>query len=306
MNGGGPGSGIWKSTDGGETWTRLKTGASGGIARPHRARRLPASGPNILYASIEGPRRRARRRGRRRWTGRGSRRGRCCRCGTVAPGAAGAGGAGQRGGAGGAGLRRRARPRDRRRRQRDRASIAPTTAAPPGARSTTSTSRPMYFSQVRVDPNDPDVVVHGRRRAPAHRLDGGKTMATDVAEPTHDDMHAIWIDPHNSNHIADRQRRRSRAVVGPGQDVGLHSQPAGRPLLPRELRHVDAVQHLRRHAGQLRLVRPEPGARRGRHRQPRVGHDPGGRRLRRAAGSEGQRGSSTASRRTATSSASIA
>jgi photosystem II stability/assembly factor-like uncharacterized protein len=30
MNGGGPGSGIWKSTDGGGTWTRLKTGLPDG------------------------------------------------------------------------------------------------------------------------------------------------------------------------------------------------------------------------------------------------------------------------------------
>ena len=54
MNGGGPGSGIWKSTDGGETWTRLKTGIpEGPLGRigldVYRKR------PNILYALIEGP-----------------------------------------------------------------------------------------------------------------------------------------------------------------------------------------------------------------------------------------------------------
>ena len=30
MNGGGPGSGMWKSTDGGETWTKLETGVPAG------------------------------------------------------------------------------------------------------------------------------------------------------------------------------------------------------------------------------------------------------------------------------------
>src|SRR6266850_1968960 len=54
MNGGGPGSGIWKSTDGGETWTRLKSGIpEGPLGRigldVYRKR------PNILYALVEGP-----------------------------------------------------------------------------------------------------------------------------------------------------------------------------------------------------------------------------------------------------------
>src|SRR5712691_8065322 len=54
MNGGGPGSGIWKSTDGGETWTRLTGGGlpDGPLGRigldVYRKR------PNILYAVIEG------------------------------------------------------------------------------------------------------------------------------------------------------------------------------------------------------------------------------------------------------------
>src|ERR1051326_5705418 len=53
MNGGGPGSGIWKSTDGGEHWTRLTNGIPnepmGRIALDVYRRR-----PNILYALIEG------------------------------------------------------------------------------------------------------------------------------------------------------------------------------------------------------------------------------------------------------------
>src|SRR6185503_15907079 len=32
-------------------------------------------------------------------------------------------------------------------------------------------------------------------------VDGGATFATDAALATHDDVHAIWIDPNNSNHL---------------------------------------------------------------------------------------------------------
>ena len=58
----------------------------------------------------------------------------------------------------------------------------------------------MYFSQVRIDPNDPDVVYLGG--VGLHQtLDGGKTIAADVAASTHDDVHAIWINPANSQHV---------------------------------------------------------------------------------------------------------
>ena len=79
--------------------------------------------------------------------------------------------------------------------------------------------RPMYFSQVRVDPNDPDVVYLGG--VGMHQtLDGGKTIATDVARATHDDVHAIWIDPADPKHIHDRQRRRRCGVLRHGRRRG--------------------------------------------------------------------------------------
>src|SRR4029079_12594590 len=46
-------------------------------------------------------------------------------------------------------------------------------------------ARPMYFSQVRVDPNDPDVVYMGG--VGLHQpTDGGKTAFTDVDDASHD------------------------------------------------------------------------------------------------------------------------
>ena len=60
--------------------------------------------------------------------------------------------------------------------------------------------RPMYFSQVRIDPtNDLRVYVLGVQLHISD--DGGKTFIENGA--MHSDHHAMWINPKNSNHIID-------------------------------------------------------------------------------------------------------
>jgi photosystem II stability/assembly factor-like uncharacterized protein len=169
MNGGGPGSGIWKSTDGGKTWTKLKGGVLdeplGRIALDVYRKR-----PNILYATIEGP-------------------------APQSPGAGEAGPAMQAGGQGG-GQGGRAQPLNNLptglyRSDDSGASWRKVNNANP---------RPMYFSKVRIDPNDSEVAYLGG--VDLHQtLDGGKTMNTTAASRIHSDHHAIWVNPANSNHV---------------------------------------------------------------------------------------------------------
>jgi photosystem II stability/assembly factor-like uncharacterized protein len=70
---------------------------------------------------------------------------------------------------------------------------------------TNCNARPMYFSQLRVDPsNDKTIYVAGLPVAKS--LDAGKTFATlDDAggnqSPGHVDQHAIWVDPKNPKHL---------------------------------------------------------------------------------------------------------
>ncbi len=161
FNGGGLGSGIWKSTDGGDTWARM----TGGLPKGPLGRiglDVYRRSPNILYASIQ------------------------------AEDAAG-GGRGGGGGAGGGG-------------GSAAASTSPTglyrsdDAGASWRKMNSVNPRPMYFSQVRVDPNNPDRVYMGGVGLQM-TADGGKTMETDAAQATHDDVHAIWIDPSDSNHL---------------------------------------------------------------------------------------------------------
>lgn len=60
--------------------------------------------------------------------------------------------------------------------------------------------RSFYFSQIRVDPKD-----ENRVYVPAFEMavsdDGGKTFRTDGAKGVHSDMHAMWIDPKDTDHI---------------------------------------------------------------------------------------------------------
>lgn len=60
--------------------------------------------------------------------------------------------------------------------------------------------RPMYYSQIRVDPQDPSrVYVLGAQLFLSD--DGGRTFRRDGAPAVHLDHHAMWIDPDNSNHV---------------------------------------------------------------------------------------------------------
>jgi photosystem II stability/assembly factor-like uncharacterized protein len=180
MNGGGPGSGIWKSTDAGDTWKRLTEGLPnepmGRIGVDVYRRR-----PSVLYAVIEGQ---------------------------APPGGRGAGRAGAAGEAGAAGAEGQAAPEGRGGRSNLVTGVnkEPTglyrsdDAGATWRKVNNENPRPMYFSQVRVDPNDPEVVIYGG--VDLHMTtDGGKTVNTAAATKIHSDHHAVWFDPSNSNHV---------------------------------------------------------------------------------------------------------
>ncbi|MGH7656022.1 MAG: WD40/YVTN/BNR-like repeat-containing protein, partial [Gemmatimonadaceae bacterium] len=152
VNGGGPGSAIFKSTDGGEHWTKLTNGIP---ASPlgRIALDIYRGSSNIVYAEIEG----------------------------ATP--AGAGGRG----------------------------AAAAAAGPTGTyrsddggvswRKVSATDvRPLYFSQVRIDPRTPDRIYEGGVKMQM-TVDGGRTMEGQASLAIHDDIHAIWVDPNNTDHV---------------------------------------------------------------------------------------------------------
>ena len=177
FNGGGPGSGIWKTTDAGKTWTKFS--GNGLPANPVIGRiglDIARSRPQTIYASIEvGP---------SGGTGAGVNDD-----GTlVDPTAGGRGG-------GGFGRGQASPPPDP-----NKSGIWRTDD---GGKTwkflSNSMDRPMYYSQIRVDPTNPEIAYQGG--APFFKtIDGGRTWRQ-VQGLAHSDHHAIWIDPKDHNHV---------------------------------------------------------------------------------------------------------
>jgi photosystem II stability/assembly factor-like uncharacterized protein len=137
MNGGGPGSGVWKSTDAGKSWTKIETGLPSG-AKGRIGLAIYRANPNVLYATVEHP---------------------------------------------------------------SESGVYRTDDAGGSWRKLSDTNpRPMYFSQIRIDPQtDSRIYVLGVSLHVSD--DGGRTFRGDGAERIHVDHHAMWINPRDPRHL---------------------------------------------------------------------------------------------------------
>lgn len=176
FNGGGPGSGIWKTTDAGKTWTKLTNGLPNNPIIGRIGLDIARSKPSTIYASIEvGP---------SGGTGAGVNDD-----GTLMP-------PGQRGGGGGFGGGRGPAPPPN-------PNKSGVWRSDDGGKTwrflSNQGDRWMYYSQIRVDPTNPEIAYQGG--APFFKsMDGGKTWNSVQGIP-HSDHHAIWIDPRDGKHI---------------------------------------------------------------------------------------------------------
>jgi photosystem II stability/assembly factor-like uncharacterized protein len=175
FNGGGPGTGLWKTTDAGKNWTKIE---GNGLPENMLGRigiDVARSNPNILYAQIE--------------VG--------AEMGTGVPAESAAGQTGAQGGQGGGGGfgGQQNRPPDPKRSGLWRSDDKGKT----WKFMSNENNRPMYYSQVRVDPTNPEIVYTGGLNF-SRSTDGGNTFKN-LSGVAHSDHHAIWIDPKDNKHV---------------------------------------------------------------------------------------------------------
>jgi photosystem II stability/assembly factor-like uncharacterized protein len=175
FNGGGTGSALWKTTDAGKTWAKLTNGLPSNPIIGRIGLDIARSRPSTIYASIEvGP---------SGGTGAGVNED-----GTLADPSAGRGGGGRGRGAA-------PPPPDPKKSGVWRSDDSGKT----WRFLSNQGDRWMYYSQVRIDPGNPEIAYQGG--APFFKtVDGGKTWQQ-VSGVAHSDHHAIWIDPADGNHL---------------------------------------------------------------------------------------------------------
>jgi photosystem II stability/assembly factor-like uncharacterized protein len=218
FNGGGPNSALWKTTDGGATWTKLD-GEGWPKAKDAIYGRIAISvykqNPKIVYAQVEvgasagtgggtdasgGP-----ARGRGGFGGAQTESATETTPAGAGPGAAagGQGGGGGRGGRGG-----QQGPPD--------PNASGIFRSEDGGKTwkfmSNQNQRPMYFSQIRIDPNNDQKIFVGGNPGQIS-IDGGKTWGG--ISGSHTDYHAIWINPKDSR------------VVYVGHDGGMDMSTDG-------------------------------------------------------------------------------
>ena len=153
FNGGGPGSGLHRTFDGGDTWTELTEGLPEGDKGRIGVDIFRQDG-NVVYALVEADAR--------------------------SPDAGFFGGGG--GDESQSGLYR----------SLDRGDT--------WEKMSSTNPRPMYYSQVRIDPSNPDrIYVLGGNLMVSD--DGGRTFRSDGAAQVHVDHHALWINPTDPDHL---------------------------------------------------------------------------------------------------------
>ncbi|MGH9484185.1 MAG: WD40/YVTN/BNR-like repeat-containing protein, partial [Terriglobales bacterium] len=175
FNGGGPGSAVYRTSDGGATWTKLSKGLPEGVKGRIGLTIFPAD-PRIVYAIIEADP-------------------------TKAPGTL-----------------PRTKPAPRKggifRSMNQGESWEHMSGTDP---------RPMYFSRIYVDPHNYDrVYIMGSERGFYISNDGGRSFR-DIFSRVHGEDHVMWIDPRNPNHF----------LIGGDGGVSI-SYTAGRSWLFRD------------------------------------------------------------------------